>query len=158
MNIAKSIKLLIAVSICLFAGFVGSIFTTPAISTWYITLNKPVLNPPNWIFAPVWTILFILMGVSLCLVLQKDMKKIETKMALCFFAVQLILNILWSILFFGLHSSLAGLIEIGFLWIAILFTIITFWKVSKVSAILLLPYLFWVSVASILNFLIWRLN
>ena len=158
MNIAKSINLLIAVSICLFAGFVGSIFTTPAISTWYITLNKPVLNPPNWIFAPVWTILFILMGVSLCLVLQKDMKKIETKMALCFFAVQLILNILWSILFFGFHSPLAGLIEIGFLWIAILFTIISFWRVSKVSAILLLPYLFWVSFASILNFLIWELN
>ena len=158
MNIAKSIKLLVAVSVCLLAGFVGSIFTTPAISTWYITLNKPALNPPNWIFAPVWTILFILMGVSLCLVLQKDMKKIETKMALCFFAVQLILNILWSILFFGLHSSLAGLIEIGFLWIAILFTIISFWRVSKVSAILLLPYLFWVSFASILNFLIWELN
>jgi len=158
MNIAKSIKLLVAVSVCLLAGFVGSIFTTPAISTWYITLNKPALNPPNWIFAPVWTTLFILMGISLFLVLQEDMKKIETKIAIGFFAGQLILNILWSILFFGFHSPLAGLIEIGFLWIAILFTIITFWKVSKVSAILLLPYLFWVSVASILNFLIWRLN
>ncbi|OGC06010.1 TspO protein [candidate division WOR-1 bacterium RIFOXYA2_FULL_36_21] len=158
MNIAKSIKLLVAVSVCLLAGFVGSIFTTPAISTWYITLNKPALNPPNWIFAPVWTTLFILMGISLFLVLQEDMKKIETKIAIGFFAGQLILNILWSILFFGFHSPLAGLIEIGFLWIAILFTIISFWRVSKVSAILLLPYLFWVSFASILNFLIWELN
>ena len=158
MNIAKSIKLLVAVSVCLLAGFVGSIFTTPAISTWYITLNKPALNPPNWIFAPVWTTLFILMGISLFLVLQEDMKKIETKIAIGFFAGQLILNILWSILFFGFHSPLAGLIEVGFLWIAILFTIISFWRVSKVSAILLLPYLFWVSFASILNFLIWELN
>lgn len=148
-------KLIISILICLLAGFFGSYFTTPAITTWYATLQKPSFTPPDWVFFPVWTSLFIMMGLSLFLVWQKEEKKVT---ALYIFAAQLVLNILWSVAFFGLKSPLLGLIEIIILWIAILATILSFMKISRTAGYLLLPYILWVSFAAILNFSIWRLN
>lgn len=156
---AKKILLFIfSIAICQIAGLVGSIFTTPAIPLWYASLAKPSFNPPNWVFAPVWTTLFLLMGIALYLVLREFPEKPSSKNALIAFAIQLALNTGWSIMFFGLKSPLAGFIWIVILWLAILVTIITFSRITKTGAILLLPYILWVSFATILNFFIWRLN
>jgi len=157
-NVSESIKLIFSIGICLFAGVLGSFFTTPAIPTWYATLNKPSFAPPNWLFFPVWTTLFVMMGISLYLVWRKGLEDQQVQNALIIFAVQLILNVLWSVAFFGLRSPLAGLIEISIMWISIAFTIMLFMKVSKTAGILLIPYIIWVSFAAILNFYIWRLN
>jgi len=150
---ANIIKLIISISICLLAGFVGSIFTSKSIPAWYASLNKPVFNPPNWVFAPVWTTLYILMGISLYLVWNTN-----NKLAMIIFAVQLVLNVAWSILFFGLKSPLLAFIEIIILWIAILTTIFKFHNIVPTSAYLLIPYILWVSFAALLNYSIWMLN
>ena len=149
-------KLIISILICLLAGFIGSFFTTPAIPTWYAMLQKPSFAPPAWVFFPVWTALFIMMGISLFLVWQKEGQKVKN--ALYIFAAQLALNALWSVAFFGLKSPLMGLIEIIILWIAILATILSFMKISRTASYLLIPYILWVSFAAILNFSIWKLN
>ncbi len=151
------LKLVASVILCQTAGFLGSLFTTPAISTWYKTLDKPFFTPPNWIFSPVWICLFILMGISLYFVWRRP-DHLTFKPALIFFFVQLILNVLWSIAFFGLRSPLLGFVDIVLLWIAILFTIFNFFKVSNFSGVLLIPYLVWVSFAALLNFSLWILN
>jgi len=157
MKLNNTLKLLISLVLCQIAGLLGSLFTTPAIPTWYKTLNKPFFTPPNWVFGPVWISLFILMGISLFLVWKKpDYPRF--KPALLFFSVQFILNVLWSAAFFGLQSPLLGLIDIILLWIAILLTILNFFKVSKVAGMLLMPYLLWVSFATLLNFSLWILN
>jgi translocator protein len=155
---AKDIlKLIASILACQFAGFLGSLFTTPAIPTWYATLKKPFFNPPNYIFGPVWTSLYLLMGISLFLFWRRsDSPGYRT--ALIFFFVQLILNILWPIAFFGLRSPLSGLVVILLLWIAILLTIWRFLKTSRMGGLLLLPYLVWVSFAVLLNAALWRLN
>ncbi|MCJ7498140.1 MAG: tryptophan-rich sensory protein [candidate division Zixibacteria bacterium] len=152
------LKLVISLIICQLAGFIGSLFTTPAIPSWYATLVKPSFTPPNWVFAPVWTTLFLLMGISAFLVWRKGIENPRVNLALRLFIIQLILNIIWSVLFFGLRSTLLGLVEIIILWTFILFTILYFFKVSKIAGILLLPYFVWVSFAAVLNFSIWRLN
>jgi len=151
-------KLFFSIFICLFAGFIGSFFTSPAITTWYATLQKPSFAPPNWVFFPVWTSLFIMMGISLFLIWQKGWEDKKVRTGIYIFAVQLVLNALWSIVFFGLKSPLTGLIEIIILWIVILATILSFMKVSRTAAYLLIPYILWVSFAAIVNFWIWRLN
>lgn len=147
-----------AIVICELAGLIGSIFTTSAIPSWYNGLVKPQLAPPNWLFGPVWTLLFALMGIAVYLVwrrfLQRDMKKI----ALWIFGGQLVLNILWSVLFFGLRSPGWAFVEIVVLWLAILASIIAFSKLSRLAAWLLVPYLAWVSFATYLNYSIWMLN
>ena len=148
--------LIFAILIPLAVGAVGSAFTFPEIATWYQTLNKPDFNPPNWIFAPVWTTLYILMGISFYLVLiskAKD-KIIPVKL----FMAQLVLNILWSVIFFGLHNPLLAFFEILVLWGTILFMILTFYKISKPAAYLMIPYILWVSFASILNLSIVIIN
>lgn len=155
---SKIFKLVISILVCQGAGIVGSIFTSPAISTWYITLQKPSFNPPNWIFAPVWTLLFLLMGISLYLIWSKGLEDKKIKTAVFVFGIQLVLNIFWSFLFFGLQSPLYAFIEIVILWLAILLTIISFHKISKIAAYLLLPYILWVSFAAVLNFSILILN
>lgn len=137
------------------AGLIGSAFTVPAISGWYATLTRPALAPPNWIFGPVWTTLFFLMGVAAFLVWRHGAKG---NTALTIFAVQLVLNVLWSALFFGLQSPGAGLIGIALLWTALVATIIAFAKVSKLAAWLLVPYIAWVSFAAFLNYQFWILN
>jgi tryptophan-rich sensory protein len=151
-------KFIISLLVCLAAGFLGSIFTTPSIPTWYASLAKPSFNPPNWLFAPVWTILFILMGISAFLVWQKGLKKKGVKKALGFFLAQLIFNVLWSFLFFKFHSPFLALLDIIFLWFLILLTIFKFFKINNTAGLLLIPYLLWVSFASILNYAIYRLN
>ena len=151
------LKLVVSIILCQLAGFLGSLFTTPAIPTWYATLRKPFFAPPNWIFSPVWITLFILMGISLFFVWRRtDHPKF--KIAFIFFFVQLILNALWSVAFFGLRSPLLGLIDIVLLWIAILLTIQNFLKVFKMAGFLLFPYLLWVGFAALLNFFLWILN
>jgi len=157
-KVSGIIKLITSITICLAAGVLGSVFTTPAIPSWYTTLIKPSFAPTNWLFAPVWTTLFIMMGISLFLVWQKGMENRHVKIALYIFGGQLILNVLWSAAFFGLKSPLAGLIDIFILWIFILFTILFFMKVSRTAALLLIPYILWVSFAAVINFFIWRLN
>jgi tryptophan-rich sensory protein len=157
MRFREILKLVGSVLLCQLAGFLGSLFTMPAIPTWYATLRKPSFTPPNWVFSPVWISLFILMGLSLFFVWRRtDHQKL--KVAFIFFFVQFILNILWSILFFWFRSPLLGLVDIVLLWIAILLTIQHFWKVSKFAGVLLLPYLVWVSFATLLNFSLWILN
>jgi len=150
--------LLVCIILCLAAGGLGSLFTTPAIPTWYETLQKPSFNPPNWLFAPVWTALFILMGISLFLIWQKHRKESKNKSALILFFIQLVLNALWSILFFGLKIPLLAFIEILILWITILVTIFLFYQKSKLASFLLIPYILWVSFASFLNGTIMILN
>jgi len=153
-NIFRFIASLI---ICQLAGVIGSVFTTPAISGWYASLEKPAFNPPNWIFAPVWIFLYLLMGVTLYILWQNLPKK-EAKIALVFFAIQLVLNVLWSVVFFGLELPLLAFLEIIILWIFILLTMIKSSRVSKMPVYLLLPYILWVNFAAILNFFLWRLN
>jgi len=158
MKLTNPLKLVIAIIFSELAGIIGSVFTAPSIATWYAGLIKPALNPPSWIFAPVWTTLFALMGIAAFLVWKKGLERKDVKIALIIFAVQLILNTLWSIIFFGFNNPGAAFIEIIFLWLAILATIISFKKISKPTVWLLLPYILWVSFAGYLNFSLWRLN
>jgi benzodiazapine receptor len=157
-KIGEILILFSSIIICQLAGIIGSIFTTPAIPTWYANINKPTFRPPNWVFAPVWTTLYLLMGIALFLVLRKGLNEKGIKIAVAVFALQLVLNALWSYLFFGLESPFAAFIEIIFLWAAILISIILFFRISPVAGALLIPYIIWVSFASVLNFAIWRLN
>ncbi len=163
MKINNIFKLIIAIVVSELAGIIGSVFTAPSIAGWYAGIVKPALNPPAWVFGPVWTILFALMGISAFLIWSSyakapvDKKK-GIKVALILFGVQLVLNTLWSIIFFGLHSPGGALIEIIFLWLVILATIIYFYKISKPAAWFLVPYILWVSFAMYLNLMIWRLN
>ena len=151
-------KLLVTIGGSLFMGGIGSVFTVSAIPNWYAALQKPELSPPNWVFAPVWTVLYVLMGIAAYLVWRKGFEVKGVKTALALFCIQLVLNGLWSIAFFGVQSPLIALGVITLLWLAILFTTIAFFKISRVSAALLLPYLLWVSFASYLNYTIWALN
>jgi translocator protein len=159
MRTIKWIHLLGWILLCLFVGGVlGSLFTTPSIPTWYVTLVKPVYQPPNWLFGPVWTILYVLMGISAFIVWSSSAQKNIKNAALLVFLVQLGLNALWSPIFFALHWLFLAFAEIVVLWVAILITILQFNKISKAASILLLPYFLWVSFASILNLHIWLLN
>jgi tryptophan-rich sensory protein len=158
MKIKNIWKAVIAISVSELAGVIGSFFTSPAIPGWYAGLNKPNFAPPNWIFAPVWTTLFALMGIAVFLVWRKGIHLKEVKVAIFAFGAQLTLNILWSAIFFGLRSPGAALAEILILLAAIIVSAILFSRVSKPAAWLLVPYIMWVSFASYLNFMIWRLN
>lgn len=150
----KRWKLVISIIIPFFASFIGGLFTASSVSSWYLELAKPFFNPPSWIFGPVWTILYLLMGISLYLIWTSK----YSKKAFVIFGIQLFLNALWSILFFGLKNPLLAFIEIIFLWISILLTIIIFYKISKKAAYLLVPYILWVTFAAILNLSIYLLN
>lgn len=150
-------KLLLSIGLCLGAGILGSFFTVSSIPTWYQTLNKPFFSPPNFVFGPVWTFLYIVMGISLYLALSGKGKG-EREKAIRIFGVQLILNALWSIIFFGMRNPTLALVDIVALWIAIILTIKAFSKINKLAGIFLIPYLIWVSFAAILNFAIVILN
>ena len=152
------IKIVIAVAFCLAIGGIGAIATQSSVNDWYVSLNKPSFNPPNWIFAPVWTVLYILMGIAVALVWHKGFYHKWVQTALYHFGFQLILNAMWSILFFGMKNPAWGLIGILILFILILFTIKWFKVVDKRAAYLLIPYACWVAFATVLNFEIWRLN
>lgn len=151
-------KLLASILLCQLAGVLGSVFTASSLDNWYILLEKPSFNPPSWVFFPVWTTLYTLMGISLYLVWEKGLQKPEVKKGILIFGIQLGLNSLWSFLFFGLKSPYYAFIEIILLWFAILLTILQFRKISKTASYLLLPYIVWVSFAAVLNYYIWILN
>lgn len=140
------------------AGLVGSLFTASAIPTWYATLIKPEIAPPNWIFAPVWTTLFLFMGIAAFLVWRAGFWRKDVRVGMILFAIQLTVNVSWSLFFFGLKSPGFALLSIAALWLLIAATMFFFARVSRAAALLLLPYLAWVSFASYLNYLIWTLN
>lgn len=148
----KIVRFILLVLLCESAGVIGSFFTFSSVQTWYPTLEKPFFNPPSWVFGPVWTALYFLMGVSLFLVWGK--KKADLR----WFWFQFVLNTLWSIIFFGLKNPLLAYIVIVGMWIGIVFTIKSFRKVSNTAAYLLIPYLVWVTFASFLNLAIVLLN
>lgn len=152
-------KLIIAVVVSELAGVIGAVFTTPAIrSGWYAGIVKPALNPPAWVFAPVWTTLFALMGIAAFLVWKRGLGYPGVKRALIIFDVQLILNVLWSVIFFGLHNPGAAFAEIIILLLSIFVTMIVFAKISRLAVWFLVPYILWVSFATYLNYSIWVLN
>ena len=148
----------ISVAICLTIGFLSSFATQSSVNDWYAGLNKPSFNPPNWIFAPVWTILYVMMGVAAGIVWAKGVYHIWVKTALYHFGIQLLFNALWSIIFFGFKNPFAALLVILTLLVMLIFTIKWFKVVSKTAAYLLLPYLLWVCFATALNYKIWELN
>jgi len=149
---------LFAVGVCYAAAAIGSVFTGLSVDTWYAGLAKPPFTPPGWFIGAVWTVLYLLMGISLFLVLEKGRKRTEVREGVLLFGVQLALNVAWSFLFFGLQSPLAGLAGIVLLWIAILATILRFRVISRPAAFLLIPYILWVTIATGLNGAILLLN
>lgn len=151
------VQFISCIVLCQAAGLFGLIFTRVSVDTWYAGLIKPSFNPPSWLFGPVWTILYILMAISLYLILQKP-SSTERSKGLTFFYIQLFLNAIWSFLFFGLRNPLSGLIEIVVLLFMIAVTIISFHKVNPIAAALLYPYVAWVSFATLLNYFIYTLN
>ena len=151
-------KLALAIIVCEAAGLIGSIFTRSSLSDWYPSLIKPRFTPSDWVFAPVWVGLYLLMGVAAFLVWRRGFDRQDVRNALSFFAVQLALNVLWSVFFFGLQSPLAGLLVIIVLSIAILLTIRSFLPISYPAALLLIPYFLWTAFATGLNISIWYLN
>jgi translocator protein len=161
-----SLRLGISIATPLIAGVIGSIFTSESVSTWYQTIEKPSFSPPDWLFGPVWTTLYVMMGISLFLVwratistttITKDRRSRKIS-AFIAFGFQLILNVLWSFIFFGLRSPQLAFAEIVILLISIMVTIVIFSKISKLAAVLMIPYAGWVTFASLLNLQIWLLN
>ncbi len=155
----KITKILILVVTCASIGYFSGLITQSSILTWYPTLIKPSFNPPNWIFAPVWSTLYIMMGIAAGFIWDKmEYEKEKTTQALILFAIQLGLNALWSYLFFGLMNPMLAAIEIIILWLMIYETYNSFVKINKIAGYLLVPYLAWVSFATVLNISIWWLN
>jgi benzodiazapine receptor len=154
----NALKLVISILLCQVAGMIGGFFTASSVNTWYDTLTKPSFNPPNWLFSPVWITLYVLMGVALFIVWKHGIQTAGVKIAVYLFGVQLVLNTLWSFLFFGLKTPLLAFIEIVILWGFILVTLLKFRTLSKLAGFLLIPYLLWVSFAAVLNFSLWYLN
>ena len=153
----KILILIISIVIAQSAGIIGSFFTAPKIDSWYSLLEKPFFTPPDWLFAPAWITLYALMGVAAFLVWQKKQNP-KAKLALCFYFSQLVLNALWSVVFFGLQNPFLGFIVIAVLWLLIFITLIKFWKIDRLAGLLFFPYILWVSFASVLNYFIWQLN
>jgi len=151
-------KLIASIIACQLAGVIGSVFTTPAIPTWYAALAKPPFTPPSWLFAPAWITLYLLMGISASIVWRVGLDQKRVRTALILFLVQLVLNALWSVAFFGLQSPLSGIIVIVLLWAAILLTILKFFRISTPAGALLVPYIAWVTFAATLNAYIYVLN
>jgi len=158
MKIIKMLKLIAAIAICQTAGIIGAVFTTSSIPNWYATLQKPFFNPPNWIFGPVWITLYTMMGIAAFLVFESKRDRKEVNTAIYYFLAQLILNSIWSIIFFGLRLPLLAFAEIVLLWVAITATMIKFQKISRPAFYLLIPYILWVSFAAVLNLSLAILN
>lgn len=149
-------KIIVCAIVCLTLGTLSGFSTIDAINNWYQFLVKPSFNPPNWIFGPVWTLLYLTMGISLGIIWNSTNN--GRKRAMQLFAVQFVLNLCWSYLFFNLHALGIAYLEILSMLIAIIFTIFAFYKINKTAAILLIPYACWVLFASFLNLSIWYLN
>ena len=159
MKASSVVKLLLAIGVSFCASFIGSVATFSGDSfDWYQALEKPFFTPPGWVFGPVWTLLYLMMGIAAFLVWQKGLTDSRVRIALACFIVQLIFNAAWSVIFFGFHSAGWALVDIILLWFAILATVVSFWRVDRVAAGLLLPYIGWVSFAAILNAGLYLLN
>lgn len=154
----NSVKLLLSIAIPVAVGATAGLFTSAEIPGWYQTIQKPSWNPPNWLFAPVWTSLYVLMGIALFLIWKSTATDKVKQKAISLFAIQLALNFCWSFIFFNQHQIGWALVEIVVMWLFILLTIFAFAPISKVAAWLLVPYISWVSFATILNYTIWQLN
>lgn len=154
----NTLKLIVSIVIAELAGVIGSIFTASAIPTWYASLVKPALNPPSWVFGPVWIVLYALMGIAAFFVWNKGWDRKDVRRALFVFGLQLVFNTTWSIVFFGFQNPGWALVNIIALWCLIIWTMILFYKISRSAMWLLVPYIFWVSFALYLNFSIWMLN
>jgi tryptophan-rich sensory protein len=151
-------KLIVSIIVCQLAGLIGGLWTKEAVRTWYQTIEKPGFTPPGWVFGPVWILLYLLMGIALYLVWQSAAAPTVKTIALAVFGVQLVLNALWSYFFFYSQNPRAGFIEIVILWIFIVLTIFLFYGIHKGAAMIMLPYLLWVTFAAYLNYAIWMLN
>ncbi len=154
----NTIKLIISIVLAVGIGLLGGIFTSPEIQTWFVHLNKPWWNPPNWLFAPVWTTLYLMMGIAFYLIWKTNANTDAKRWAIIIFILQFALNFLWSFIFFREHQMGWAFVEILVLWIAILCTIIGFSRISTTAAWLLVPYICWVSFAAMLNYTIWQMN
>ena len=154
----KAGKLMCSVCLCLLTGFLGSFATMDSVKAWYVNLSRPSFTPPDWAFGVVWPILYVMMGVSAFLIWGKGLDKREVRTAMGLFILQLVLNGLWTPIFFGLHMIGFALVDIVLLWAAILITILAFRRISKTAAYLLVPYILWVSFAVALNGALWLLN
>lgn len=155
----KYLKIAIFVATCIGVGYLSGMATQSSVTTWFPTLIKPSFNPPAWLFAPVWSLLYMMMGIAAGLVWSRiDFEREAVRKALTFFVIQLILNALWSILFFGLKNPMLALVEIVLLWLMIYETYVKFLKIDKIAGYLFIPYLLWVSFAMVLNASIWWLN
>lgn len=152
------VKLVISLALPQIAGLVAAYFTITGVGSWYQTIQKPDWNPPNWLFAPVWTTLYVMMGIAFYLVWRSNVDTKTKRPALIFWMAQLVLNFFWSIIFFYTHQIGYALVEIIMLWILILVTIFRFALIIKAAAWLMVPYISWVSFAGILNYTIWMLN
>ncbi len=154
----KLVLLVFSLVISLSAGAIGAIFTQVSMSSWYVGLIKPGFNPPNWVFSPVWTVLYVLIGLALFLILSSDLKLQKKETPLVLFFAQWLLNILWPFFFFFLESPMWGFVGIIVLFVAIIFTKIYFYKINRLAGYLLIPYALWVAFAAILNYFIWQMN
>lgn len=157
MTMKKTLKLLLCILTMLLIGGLAGFATSTSINGWYTSINKPSFNPPNYLFGPVWTTLYILMGVSLYLILQSESSELRKK-AIAIFSIQLFLNFCWSFIFFNFQMLGLAFVEIILMWICILTTIVVFFKINKTAGLIQIPYLLWVSFASVLNGSIWYLN
>lgn len=158
MNAKKVLKFIFSISICLSAGIIGSLLSFDAINTWYVTLNKPWFVPSGQLISIIWTGIYILMGISLYIVLTKDLSKNNVRNGLVLFALQLIMNATWTYLFFGLQSLLLGFIGIIILWFLVFVTINKFYYISKKSAYILVPYIIWLTIALLINLSLYLVN
>lgn len=152
------LKLAISWLVCYLAGTIGSLFTQPAVESWYQSLIKPGFSPPDWLFAPVWLVLYALMGIAVYLIWRSGLENKSARTAFVIFFIHLLINVGWSIVFFGFQNIFWGLMTIMILWGFILFLLLAFRRVSKLAAVLLVPYWLWVTFAGVLNWFIWLLN
>lgn len=154
----NNLKFIISILLPMIIGGISGSFTSASINTWYVTLNKPWFNPPNWIFAPVWTLLYLMMGIAFYIIWKSEAVNAVKQTAVILFAAQLLVNFLWSLIFFYLKQPGWAMIDIILMWILIVATIFSYGKISSTAAWLMLPYICWVSFAMILNFYLWKLN
>ena len=158
MNYRNIIKLLVSIVVAQSAGIIGSLSTVSAIPNWYEGLVRPAISPPNWVFGPVWITLYTLMGIALYLIWRKGLDNKKVRFAFVFFVVHLVLNASWSLIFFGLQNILPALVVIVLLLLMIIASMVLFWRIDRWATYLLVPYLLWVSFATVLNYLIFQLN
>ena len=154
----NNLKFIISILLPMIIGGISGSFTSASINTWYVTLNKPWFNPPNWIFGPVWTLLYLMMGIAFYMIWKSEAVNAVKQTAVILFAAQLLVNFLWSLIFFYLKQPGWAMIDIILMWILIVATIFSYGKISSTAAWLMLPYICWVSFAMILNFYLWKLN